>query len=216
MKNTILALTSFVSFASPLLAGTPTSVIAPSLPAPEPSPIWNWFIGGSAGYLSHFDEPLYAAQLGVDTPYRIGSWDTSLYLEVAYTEKDDSFSTFDEQLDEDVEYDTSVKIIPVTLNLKLERELTQRLNFYGGLGAGVAFINVDADSDLGTDSLSEEDNGFTVQLFAGLVYNITPHLEVFGGGRWIYIDTGHFPIAGHSTLKIHHDYGAEVGLRYNF
>ena len=178
--------------------------------------MWNWFIGGSAGYLFHFEEPLYTAHLGVNTPYRLGNWDTSFYLEVGHTEKDDSFQAFDEELDEDVNYNTSVRIVPLTLNIKLEREFTDRLSFYGGLGGGVTFINAEAKPDLEADSLSEEDNGFTLQLFAGLVYNITPDLEAFGGARWMYIDTGHFPIAGHSILKIHHDYGAELGLRYHF
>ncbi|HEY8962027.1 MAG TPA: outer membrane beta-barrel protein [Luteolibacter sp.] len=215
MKTPTLAFVAIVSFAGPLWAGSAKTPIPP--PAPVSSPAWDWFIGASGGYLFDFEEPIYTAHIGVDTPYRIGSWDTAIYLEVGYTEKDDSFEVFVPQLEDDFVSDTDVSIVPLTLNLKLERQLTQRLNVYIGAGLGVSFIDADAEAiPLVSGSLSKNDTVFTAQIFAGLIYNFTPNLEAFGGGRWLHIDAPHYSIAGHDILDLENDTMVELGLRYTF
>ena len=53
-------------------------------------------------------------------------------------------------------------MIPVTLNFKLEREIVNNLNFYFGVGAGVAFTDFDADVNFfsGPVAFSEDDEVF--------------------------------------------------------
>ena len=38
---------------------------------------------------------------------------------------------------------TNIEIIPITLNYKYECELSDKLNWYAGAGAGIALVDVD-------------------------------------------------------------------------
>lgn len=219
MKKSLLLL---MALAGPAWAGEVKSSKAP-IPPPEEPNLWNWFIGGSAGYLVDFDEPMYTAHVGVDTPYKVGPFDTAIYLEVGYTKKDESSlipDTFQTIPGATAALDASLEIIPLTLNFKLERQLTDSLNFYFGAGIGVAFTSFDADINytFAPDvHVSEDDTVFAAQVFTGLIYNINPHFELFGGARWIYIDASdHAPVPGTSDLDFNSDVLIELGARYTF
>ena len=68
-KKSIIAL-MFV--AGTAMAGTTSKeVIPPPPPAPEPS-LWQWFAGGSVGYLFDYEEEMYHLHVGVDTPWNWG------------------------------------------------------------------------------------------------------------------------------------------------
>lgn len=73
----------------PVVAGTPAMEPAP--PAPEPCSI-TWFAGGSAGYLTELEEPMYNLHLGADTCWNLGGWNVALFLELGYAEKDGDWS----------------------------------------------------------------------------------------------------------------------------
>jgi opacity protein-like surface antigen len=243
--------------ALPAFAGTSKHVIAPV--QSEPS-LWSWFTGVSGGYLTEFEEPMYHAHLGTDTPWNVAGWDVALFGEVGYTEKEESFAgrqgnggivaagiSEDDDYgycskdsygcDDDYEFFESssftvdeleealstapfssrykLRIIPVTANVKFERALSGNLNAYFGAGLGMA--NVDLSVRSGGASLSDDDWVFCAQVFAGLVYNISPAFEIYGGGRWIYFDDAEFGSNGASaTLELDDDFLIELGGRFNF
>ena len=105
--------------------------------------------------------------------------------------------------------------MPITLNVKLELQLTGNLNAYFGGGLGMA--RVDLSVDYGYGEVADDDWVFTAQLFAGLSYNVTQNFEVYGGARWIYLDGADLSDSGGSaTLDLDDDWLFELGLRYNF
>ena len=202
MKRSILLLS--LALALPAFAGTSAKQEIAPAPAPEPS-IWQWFAGASAGYLVDNEEAFYSAHVGVDTPWTVGGATVSLFLEGLYTKPEDSFDGL-RQFDVNVE----TQIIPVTLNVKFERQIVGNLSGYIGAGAGVAFVDTDVHDDIFGDS-SINDEVFAGQIFAGVVYNITPSFEVFGGARWIHLEDSDALSAVENE-----DFGFEGGLRYNF
>jgi len=202
MKRSILLLS--LALALPAFAGTSAKQEIAPAPAPEPS-IWQWFAGASAGYLLDNEEAFYSAHVGVDTPWTVAGAKVALFLEGAYTKPEETFEGL-RQFDTDVE----TQIIPVTLNVKFEREIVGNLSGYIGAGAGVAFVDTDSHNELfGDDSINDE--VFAGQVFAGVVYNVTPSFEVFGGARWIYLDDSEALQAVDNE-----DFVFEGGIRYNF
>ncbi len=76
----------------PAFAGTTvTSSKEAVVPGPNPC-ITTWFAGASVGYLTELEEPMYHLHAGVtNSCWNIAGWDVGVFLEVGYTEKDDSY-----------------------------------------------------------------------------------------------------------------------------
>ena len=110
-----------------------------------------------------------------------------------------------------ISYD--LDIIPITLNYKLERQISENLSFYWGLGAGVAIIDLDAKG--GGD---DETTTFFAQGFAGVLYNVNPDFELFTGTRVVYFDDPSFRVDGVDVDPDLEEVDAvvEAGLRFNF
>lgn len=230
--------------AVPAFAGT--SAKQTIAPAPNPC-LLSWFAGGSVGYLTELEEPMYNAHIGLtNSCWVLGGFNVSTFLEVGYTQKDedfdsrgretgtngngypnwgngDSFSLDDvsdalQYVSDYTGYDTSydLQIVPITMNLKFERAITGNLNAYIGGGLGVAWV--DLDLDVGPfGNYSDSDWVFTAQIFAGLSYNFTPNFEMYGGGRWIYLQDPDFSDGGASaTLDLDNDWLLEIGARFKF
>ena len=165
---------------------------------------------------------MYTAHVGVDTPYKLGGFDTAIYLEVGYTEKDvDTLVPDPRQTATGTTLmNGSLEIIPLTLNFKLEREIGNGLDFYFGAGIGVAFTSFDADINytfVPDVHVSERNTVFAAQVFAGLIYNVNEHFEVYGGARWIYIDASRdILVPGTGDLDFDSDVLIELGARYTF
>ena len=107
-------------------------------------------------------------------------------------------------------------IIPLTLNVKLERQLTGNLDAYIGAGLGVARVNLDINAGR-FGKYSDNDWVFAGQVFAGLNYNVNANVEIYGGARWVYFDNAKLSDAGQSaTLDLGSDCLLELGGRYNF
>ncbi len=228
----------------PLLAGTSAkNAVAPA--AADPC-AFTWFAGGSVGYLTELEEPMYNLHLGTDTCWSLGGWNVALFAEIGYAEKSEDWNGnrtvparvadyidedyMDEDIDEldgsldDLEsalsyiagstpWDTSydLDVMPITLNVKLERPLTGNLNAYFGGGLGMARVGLDVD--YGFDDFSDDDWVFTAQIFAGVNYNFNPNFEVYGGARWIYFDDADM---SEVTLELDDDFLFEIGARFNF
>lgn len=226
--------TSLLSLAlvAPVLAGTSGKEVIPP-PAPVEPSLTEWFAGGSVGYLTEFEEPMYHLHIGQQTGHQIGGWDLAWYLEVGYTDKDESYSrgttstpptgipqSYDlDELETFLATNAAIgtwgydlEIIPVTINGMLQRPLSGNLDCYVGAGLGVS--NVDLSIDAGPlGSLSDDDWVFTFQASAGLIYNFTPDFEAYSGARWIYWDDADI---GPGTLELEDDLLLELGLRFDF
>jgi len=210
------AIPLLLALAGPVWAGEVHSAKAP-IPPPQDSCLCDWFIGASAGYLVDFEEPMYTLQFGRDLPVNLGGWCMAAYLELGYTNKDDN-RVFDLQR-VPFNIDEEVSIVPLTLNVKFERPITENLNVYLGAGLGVAFTEFESHSIAG--QIKESDTSFAAQAFIGLTYNVNKDFQLFGGARWIYIDndtsTGPVPLLlGGGDLDFDSQAFIEIGARYHF
>jgi opacity protein-like surface antigen len=203
MKNTTIALITALTVTASAQAGDDYSAKGGKevIPPPVPACLWTWFAGASAGYVDgewnddgnteKWEEPMYTLHVGVERKCPGSSCSHAIYLEVGYTEYEDSVSYV---FGNGIQRNTfSCEIIPITLNYKYECELANRLNWYIGAGAGIALVDcTDTETFTGTasssSSSSEDDSAFYAHVFAGLVYNVSDTFEVYGGVRYIYMD----------------------------
>lgn len=202
------------------------------IPPPPPSCLWTWFAGGSAGYLSgDWDEEIYTLHVGTERKCQGDNCSHALYLEVGYTEKElskngnrltSSKSYHSGPVKEIRSYESyklAMEIIPISFNYKYECSLTDRLNWYAGIGAGVALI--DADLRHGKYVEIDDDVVFFAHVFVGIVYNVSETFEVFAGAKYIYMDDptlGNFlDVHGvESIATLDGEIHFEVGGRFNF
>lgn len=177
---------------------------------------WNWFTGASAGQLLDAEEQMYNLHFGTERGCEGDPSTHAFFLEVGYANLDEY--TFRQTGRESnlVGANVETDIIPVTLNYKYERNLSGALNFYVGAGAGVAFVDTDLNN-FGSSS-SYDDTVFYAQVFAGLTYNLSAAVEIYGGARYIFMDDPDFNgnTAIEDASSIDGDVLLELGLRYNF
>ena len=224
MKLTTLATITGLALVATAQAGEETSakqVIAPIAALCD----WSWFAGGSVGVIDgdDWDEDIYTLHIGKERKCAGDKCSQAIYLEVGFTESDfrdvDSVTTTPDEGDPittTTSTITNIDIIPITLNYKYECELSNKLNWYAGAGAGMALVDVDIETSISGDngsttSESDDDTAFYGHIFAGLVYNVSDTIEVFGGARFIFMDD---VLGGDSPLdeEVHY----ELGARYNF
>jgi len=223
MKLTTLATITGLALAATAQAGEEASakqVIAPIAALCD----WSWFAGGSVGVIDgdDWDEDIYTLHIGKERKCAGDKCSQAIYLEVGFTESDfrdvDSVSSPAEPdpIITTTSITTDIEIIPITLNYKYECELSNKLNWYAGAGAGIALVDVDIETSISGDngsttSESDDDTAFYGHIFAGLVYNLSETIEVFGGARLILMDD---VLGGESLLdeEVHY----ELGARYNF
>lgn len=208
------------------------AIVPPPVATPSP-----WFAGATAGYLLENECEYVSGHVGKDLKRKLWGWDTAAYLEVAYfgcdmsTGGGEKFCKDEKYCDKkyyggngDDYYGTTspikydLDVIPVTLNYKLERRITNTLSAYMGIGAGVAFMDLEANP-----GDSDDDIVFFAQAFAGLLYNVTEQFEIFTGARVIYFDDPSFNLGGVDTSLDDAGFESdnvdglfEVGARYNF
>lgn len=198
MKNTLLL---SLLFASPVIAGT--SQVIETAPAPVyQDNTWDWFVGGTAGYLFDADEDIYTLQLGTNSPWSVSGWSVALFVEAGWTENHDTFAG------PGPGGNPVLDIVPITFNAKLEKTITGNLSAYVGGGLGPAYIEGDYSPAFGG---SQDDWVLSAQAFAGVAYKITPAFEVFTGARWLWLDDPNF-----AGTKLEDDISVEGGLRFYF
>ncbi len=178
-----------------------------------PAPcLWTWFAGGSVGQIGgDWDEEIYTLQVGAEFGCPDAACTQAVYLEVGFTEKDETFA-FQNPIPSlpDLKGHETTQIIPITLNYKYECSLTDQLNWYVGAGAGVAVVDFDIRDNTG--NRSHHDTKFYAHVFAGLVYNLSQSLELFGGARYIHMDS----VFGGQSSPVDNEFHYELGARFNF
>lgn len=172
--------------------------------------------GPSGSYGDHygiddFEFEMYTLHVGRDLGTQFLGCDLAAYLEVGYLDGDatmtyggfDSFGFFTETAGIDID------IIPITLNLLVERTLFAGIKGYISGGIGYAFTD---SKFLGQ---SDTDGGFYAQASIGLAYDINEQWEIYGGARYLFLgdlDLGD-SVGG---AELDDSIGYEIGLRYSF
>ena len=214
MKNTAITLLTGLALATAAQAGSDYSAKGKDIVAPPaPSCLWSWFAGGSYGQIGgDWDEDIYTLHFGAERKCPGSSCSHAIYLEVGFTEKEETIGYVDPNVTSAVvlrAHDVTLDIIPITLNYKYECALTGNLNWFVGAGAGVALVDLDIDGPVVNGS--EDETVFYAHVFAGLTYNVSESFEVFGGARYIFMDDA-FDGGAPLDSEIHYD----LGVRFNF
>lgn len=156
--------------------------------SPPTSDALNWFIGTSTGLLIDKEEPIYALQFGVQQPIQGSSCSHALYLELGYSEYEEDISSFFFSDNDTVD----TELIPLTLNYKYSCALTDRIDWFVGVGAGIAFVKSDSDFD------SQDDEVFFAQAFAGVTYKLNQNWKASLGIAYIFMDNPDYSASGPS------------------
>jgi hypothetical protein len=228
MKFTAL-ITTACSITATAFAGGSKEVIAPTQSAPS---LGGWFIGGTYGQLEtegntdayygelggpspgipsleDFEFDMYTLHIGRDLGTQVAGFDLAAYLEVGFVDGNSraTFGSFPGPTPGPTTSDVDAEIIPITVNLKLERALFGPVNFYLTGGLGYAFTEASAFGAF------ESGGGFYAQASAGLIYNVNSELELLAGGRWLHLSSLDF---GNAPLELDDAFAWEAGVRVNF
>lgn len=221
MKNTAMTLFAGIALAATAHAGDDYSAKGgKEVIPPPPSCLWTWFAGGSVGEVSgDWDEEIYTLHVGVERKCPGQSCTHAFFLEVGFTEKDDSIFIPTSSELTNVQFgqiSLEAEIIPITLNYKYECALSGNLNWYAGVGAGIALVDLDASN--GVSSASFDDTTFYAHVFIGLVYNVSESFEIYGGARYVFMDDP--DLTGFSVfderVSLDEEIHYEIGGRFNF
>ncbi|WP_193212667.1 outer membrane protein [Luteolibacter marinus] len=208
---------------TPLHAGEPYVEPAPPMTTVTSSPLWNWFIGAGAGYTIDGEEWFYSGHVGIERV--CGDYSHAFFLEVGFTEASNYLVNngppillnYGNQAPILIATGDPMRVdgefVPITLNYKFEGPLFGPVNWYIGGGAGIALTS--ADLYWSSVKLSgEDDTAFYGQLFAGMTWNVSQNFEIYGGGRWFYLDG--FDAGPLGDTDSYDDWMVEAGLRFNF
>ncbi|YCM45890.1 outer membrane beta-barrel protein [Verrucomicrobiaceae bacterium 227] len=229
LKTTIPTLIAAASLSAQ--AGEPAYVD----PAPAqttymaPASGLDWSLGASAGFLVDAEEDFYSIQLGKRLK-EVNGLSHILFFEVGYSDLDNDGDELDLEENFNIgggdsftgDADFEATFIPITLNYKLEKRLGEKFSVYGGLGAGVALIDVDGEFNDSINDIDESGNDsdatFFAQAFIGAAYHFTPNFEMFGGARYMFIDDYSLSTDGGTEFDVedNDDVLIELGGRFHF
>lgn len=211
MKTLPKSLLLLAAMSSAALAGDNSKEVLPPPPVDNP-----YFMGATIGLLDEMDTEFYSLHLGRDLDGQRFGCDQALYVELGYADTDGSLSVPAGSAPP-LSYRYGFELIPLTLNYKLEKEISPNFNAYLGAGAGIAFT--DSSLSNGANSMDDSDTVFFAQAFAGVLYNINQSWEAYGGGRFIYFDepdNDAWEMIQDAGKADNQDWLLEIGLRYNF
>jgi opacity protein-like surface antigen len=219
MKLATLITISSMPFAA--FAGEPAA--APMEPTPAAG---DWFVGATYGMLEadsnadnvadgepynlvdpkveEFEFDMYTLHFGRDLNQKFLGCDLAAYAELGYITGDATLQDFGRAVT-----NLDIEIIPITFNLKAERELYAGIKGYLSAGIGYAFTDYN-DNYSGDDG---SDSGFYAQAQIGLAYDINENWEIYGGARWLYLGGLDF---GDNGVELDNSLGYEIGVRYHF
>jgi opacity protein-like surface antigen len=182
-------------------------------------------IGGYGGYaglpiddldgirIGDLDFDLYSLHIGQKLNQSFLGWDTSVYFELAYLDGSMGVGAYSDDLGGFVGLGIDLKVMPITANIKFERQLWQKLSVYATGGLGFAYTDLSA-SGLG-QSFSGDDIEFFMQMSFGLSYEVVENVDVYGGVRWLRLSDMDF--GTNIPLELVDDQFAwEFGVRYHF
>lgn len=189
--------------AVPAFAGTSAKQVV--APAPDPC-LTSWFAGGSVGYLTELEEPMYNIHLGVtNSCWNIAGWNVGLFAEVGYTEKDESYNGHGR----DLQYD-DLDDIKIDGSFDLD-ELADGLNYVADAGDYYGAKHPDTSYDLQVVPIT-----LNVKFERAISGNLNVYLGAGLGVAWVDldIDAGALGSASESDWVFYSQVFG--GLSYNF
>jgi opacity protein-like surface antigen len=165
--------------------------------------------------VSDFEFDMYTLHIGRDLGKQVLGCDLAAYLEVGFLDGNANTSFFNSggsippipPTNISISTSTDIDIIPITMNLKLERPFYGPISGYITGGVGYAFTDIELDSE------SDSGGGFYAQASIGLIYNINASWEIFGGARYVHLSSLDF---GDNGIELDDNIAYEIGARYNF
>jgi opacity protein-like surface antigen len=220
---------ALLALVAPVQAGVPAMEVEPA-PATD---LWEWFAGGSVGYLTDLEEAMYSLQFGVETRPMDGRGAHALFLQVGFTQDDATFRVVPPPGKVGGRTETAaidLNIIPITLNYQYGANLTGGLDCYFGLGVGIAILDSSSDwrwtqalpppNGQRGGSYDETDVRFYGEIMAGLSYGFSDAFEMFLGARYMLMDNADLRVNITGTplyeAGIDGDLLIEMGARYRF
>lgn len=160
---------------------------------------------GDSYSIDDFEFEMYTLHVGRNLGTQFLGCDLAAYLEVGYLDGDASME-YQRFLSSPVQRaGIDIDIIPITLNLLVERTLFAGIKGYISGGIGYAFTDTSFLGD------SDSDGGFYAQASMGLAYDINEQWEIYGGARYLYLSD--LDVAG---AELDDAVAYEIGLRYSF
>jgi opacity protein-like surface antigen len=153
-------------------------------------------IGAEAGYLLDSEEEYLSLRAGFEFK-AVGPASHQLELEIGHTK--------------DEEAGLDGRLVPVTLNYRLQAAGSGRWGYYAGLGAGAARVSIDGVSIAGPVRL--RDTTFAAQGFAGVTCQVGPSTTLNLGAKYIWIDD---VTLASSTFKVGDDVAIQAGFTFRF
>jgi opacity protein-like surface antigen len=162
-------------------------------------------VGLETGYLTDNQDAYYSARLG-------GEWKASdalshqAEIELGYT-KHSERSSFGFSIG-----NSETKIKPLTLNYRLAVTRTEKLGYYFGAGAGMAWVDLGFPGS-GLPWISASDEVLTLQCFGGITYQPTPGAALHLGLKYLWL--GDFKDRGISA-EVGDDLAVTAGVSFRF
>lgn len=153
-------------------------------------------IGAETGYLLDSEEEYLSFRAGFELK-AAGPRSHQLELEIGHTKEEES--------------GIDGRLVPVTLNYRLQAAGSGKWGYYAGLGAGAARVSIDGASIVGPVRL--RDTTFAAQAFAGVTYQAGPSTTLHLGAKYIWIDD---VTLASTSFKVGDDVALQAGFSFRF
>ncbi len=154
------------------------------------------YIGASIGYLIDFEEAVVSGHVGYNLAAGTGATH-GIEIEVSGAGSKDDIAKF--------------SFAPIMANYRLALPISDRFDFFGGLGLGLSKVRISGRGF--ASGLRDSGSAFTAQAFGGLAFNVTPKASLTVGLRHLRI--GEAKLLGIKDT-VGDDTSVEAGIRIRF
>lgn len=162
-------------------------------------------VGLETGYLTDNQDAYYSARVGYEWKAD-ESISHQVEVEIGYTKHSEP-SAFGFSIG-----NAETKIQPVTLGYRLALTRTEKLGYYFGAGAGMAWVDLRFPGS-GLPWISASDEVLALQGFGGVTYKLTPQTALNLGLKYLWL--GDFKDRGISA-EVGDDLAVMVGVSFRF
>lgn len=213
LRNSLLSL-SLLTFAATAYAGPAPK--GPAVIQPAPEPVGGPYVTIAGGALWLHDADVNGADIEFDTGFSVlaavgYAFGNGLAVEVESGYMEADFQGHADYLGQHVDFDGEFRQVPIMANVLYHMDITDKLGFYIGGGAGIVWSETEVESVQGLPfSASYDDWEFALQAKAGLCFHINEAASVNIGYRFIHVNDA---IGGSDDSKGH---VLEGGFTYRF
>lgn len=167
--------------------------------------------GLEVGYLTDNKDALWSGRVGWEFN-ATGNLSHQVELELATTEHSET-GTMPAPLVPAPVVTVKNKLMPIMINYRAETTTANKLGFYFGAGVGQTKSKV-SFAGSGVPTVSDSDNAFTVQAFAGMRYQVTPAAALHVGVK--YLKIGDISLFGSPDIEVGDDFALTGGVTIRF